>query len=67
MLQNEAWETVSDIIDSTDFYRAAPFKNLFGYTESSLEDNPFDVITLGEWLDNRQELEKVGGMGISRI
>ena len=28
-----------------------------------MEDNPFDVITLGEWLDNRQELEKVGGMG----
>ena len=63
MLQNEAWETVSDIIDSTDFYRAAHSKIYSAIKNLSLEDNPFDVITLGEWLDNRQELEKVGGMG----
>ena len=63
MLQNEAWETVSDIIDSTDFYRAAHSKIYSAIQNLSLEDNPFDVITLGEWLDNRQELEKVGGMG----
>jgi len=63
MLQNEAWETVSDIIDSTDFYRAAHSKIYSAIQSLSLEDNPFDVITLGEWLDNRQELEKVGGMG----
>ena len=63
MLQNEAWETVSDIIDSTDFYRAAHSKIYSAIQNLSMEDNPFDVITLGEWLDNRQELEKVGGMG----
>ena len=63
MLQNEAWETVSDIIDSTDFYRATHSKIYSAIQNLSLEDNPFDVITLGEWLDNRQELEKVGGMG----
>ena len=63
MLQNEAWETVSDIIDATDFYRAAHSKIYSAIQNLSLEDNPFDVITLGEWLDNRQELEKVGGMG----
>ena len=63
MLQNEAWETVSDIIDSTDFYRAAHSKIYSAIQNLSLDDNPFDVITLGEWLDNRQELEKVGGMG----
>ena len=63
MLQNEAWETVSDIIDSTDFYRAAHSKIYSAIQNLSLEDDPFDVITLGEWLDNRQELEKVGGMG----
>ncbi len=63
MLQNEAWETISDIIDSTDFYRAAHSKIYSAIQNLSLEDNPFDVITLGEWLDNRQELEKVGGMG----
>ena len=63
MLQNEAWETVSEIIDSTDFYRAAHSKIYSAIQNLSLEDNPFDVITLGEWLDNRQELEKVGGMG----
>ena len=63
MLQNEAWETVSDIIDATDFYRAAHSKIYSAIQSLSLEDSPFDVITLGEWLDNRQELEKVGGMG----
>ena len=62
MLQNGV-ETVSDIIDSTDFYRAAHSKIYSAIQNLSLEDNPFDVITLGEWLDNRQELEKVGGMG----
>ena len=63
MLQNEAWETVSDIIDATDFYSAAHSKIYSAIQSLSLEDSPFDVITLGEWLDNRQELEKVGGMG----
>ena len=42
MLQNEAWETVSDIIDSTDFYRAAHSKIYSAIQNLSLEDNPFD-------------------------
>ena len=62
MLENSAWDQVADLIVEDDFYRY-DHRMIFRAIGHLAEDNkPFDVITLSEWLESREELEKVGGL-----
>ena len=63
MLQNEKWETVSELLDSGDFYRGTHSKIYSAIENLSSENEPYDVITLGEWLETRRQLDAVGGIG----
>lgn len=62
MLDNGAWDKVADLVSAEDFYRRDHrliFKAVRHLAEAG---DPFDVVTLAEWLDKQGELEKLGGI-----
>ena len=62
MIDNATWDQVSDTVMQADFYRADHrliYEAIFDLAE---ENNPYDVVTLSEWLDSRNELNNVGGL-----
>ncbi|HXH01891.1 MAG TPA: replicative DNA helicase [Candidatus Competibacteraceae bacterium] len=62
MLDNAAWDQIADRIGETDFYRADHrliFQAIRGLAERA---QPFDVVTLSEWLDSNGKLEEAGGL-----
>ncbi|AMR68401.1 MULTISPECIES: replicative DNA helicase [Pseudomonadaceae] len=63
MLDNNAWERVSDAVSDGDFYRhdhRLIFRAIFTLAE---RNSPFDVVTLSEQLDKEGHLSQVGGLG----
>ncbi|MCL9783886.1 replicative DNA helicase [Vibrio sp. S4M6] len=61
LLDNERWDTVSERVLSQDFY-SRPHRLVFEAVKSILEDSkPLDLITLSEYLEQREQLEDVGG------
>ena len=62
MLDNGTWDKVADLVVEGDFYRR-DHRLIFGAIKHLAEvGNPFDVVTLAEWLDKRGELDNVGGI-----
>ncbi len=62
MLDNSTWDQVADRVSAEDFYRREHqliFAVVGGLAE---EQKPFDVVTLAEELERREELEDVGGL-----
>ncbi len=62
MLDNQAWEIVADLVNEKDFYRhdhALIFRAIATLSE---EDKPYDVVTISDWLEQRNELETIGGL-----
>lgn len=62
MIDNSTWDQVSDVVIESDFYRRDHrliFQAILSLAE---ESNPYDVVTLSEWLDSRNELNNVGGL-----
>lgn len=62
MLDNSAWDQVADLVREPDFYRhdhQLIFRAIGALADLS---DPFDVVTLSEWLDRNGELERVGGL-----
>jgi replicative DNA helicase len=62
MLENPAWDRIADLIVEADFYRREHQRIFRAITALADESRPFDVVTISEWLENRDELEKVGGL-----
>jgi len=61
MLDNEAWDKVSELVVADDFYRK-DHRTIFRYMQSLVESgNPIDLVTLSEALERENELELVGG------
>jgi replicative DNA helicase len=61
LLDNERWDTVSERVVSSDFY-SRPHRHIFEAVKSILEaGKPLDLITLSEYLEQREQLEDVGG------
>jgi len=62
LLNNEAWNDVAERVVERDFYHRA-HRLIFATIEHlSSEDIPVDLVTLSEHLDNKQELEPIGGI-----
>ena len=62
MLDNNGFDDVSEIVTDVDFYRRDHrliYSAMFQLAEQA---KPFDVITLGEILDNSGVLDQAGGM-----
>ncbi len=61
LLDNERWDTVSERVVTADFY-SRPHRHIFDAVKSILEaSKPLDLITLSEFLEQREQLEDVGG------
>ncbi len=62
MLDNEAWEIIADQVNENDFYRH-DHALIFRAIESlSSQDKPYDVVTISDWLEQRNELDEIGGL-----
>lgn len=62
LLENRAWDKIADIVLEEDFYRQDHrliFRSIAVLAE---RDEPLDIITLSEWLKDRDELENAGGL-----
>ncbi len=62
MLDNSAWERVADRLVEEDFYRQDHRLLFRAMAELSSADQPFDAVTLAEWLQTRGKLEQAGGL-----
>ncbi|WP_070963111.1 replicative DNA helicase [Vibrio sonorensis] len=61
LLDNERWDTVAERVVAKDFY-SRPHRLIFEGVKSILEDSkPLDLITISEFLEQREQLEDVGG------
>jgi replicative DNA helicase len=63
MLDNAAWDRIADTLNEADFYRRDHrliFSAVHALADSS---QPFDIVTLSEYLTSRAELEEAGGLG----
>ncbi|PJE79406.1 Replicative DNA helicase [invertebrate metagenome] len=63
LLDNDAWDSIVDIVSSKDFYR--PGHRVMFETMAALifDGKPCDPLTLGESLDNSENMELTGGLG----
>jgi replicative DNA helicase len=61
LLDNTAWEKISDLLTDADFYRA-DHRQIYRHISMLVEDNkPADALTVAESLERSAKLEEVGG------
>jgi len=61
LLKQEAWDEISDIISSKDFYKTGNQKIFSAIQELTRKNEVVDLITLSNLLSEKNELEAVGG------
>jgi len=63
MLSEQAYDKISDKVAADDFYRQD--HRILYQAISSLKENrqPCDAVTLGDWLERNDQLDKAGGIG----
>ena len=67
MLDNRSWDNIADIVNEQDFYRhdhALIFRAIAALAD---ETQPYDVVTVSEWLGSRKELDSIGGLAYLSI
>ncbi len=62
MLDNSTWDQVADRVSAEDFYRREHQLIFSVIGALADEQKPFDVVTLAEELERREQLEDVGGL-----
>ncbi|MFK8067083.1 MAG: replicative DNA helicase [Gammaproteobacteria bacterium] len=62
MLDENVWSEVSDKVLEADFYRSEHRLIFQAVQALAAKDTPADVVTVSEWLDNSNSLEKAGGL-----
>jgi replicative DNA helicase len=62
MLDNQTWDKIADQVGEQDFYRKEHRLVFHALVLLAEADQPFDVVTLAESLDKRDELEEAGGL-----
>ena len=61
MLDNQAWDLVSSIVGSVDFYRREHSLLFTAIEELAKHNKPFDVLTIKESLQDKNVLQEAGG------
>jgi replicative DNA helicase len=61
MLDNDAWEGVSELVTEEDFYRLEHRVIFRAFSSLSNRDAPFDVLTLSDSLKQQNQLAEVKG------
>ncbi len=62
MLDNRSWEQIGDLVNEQDFYRHDHALIFRAIANLSDQDTPYDVVTISDWLEQRNELENIGGL-----
>jgi len=62
MIDNSTWDQVVELITEEDFYRRDHRLIFLAVATLAEEDQPFDPITLKEWLDDHGQLDEAGGL-----
>ncbi len=62
MLDADVWSDVSALVLENDFYRSEHRLIFQAMISLAANDAPADVVTVAEWLQNNNELEKAGGI-----
>ena len=62
MLDNNRMDEILSIVSADDFYRSAHRTIFSAISALSGENEPVDVVTVSEWLENVSELKIVGGL-----
>ncbi len=62
LLNNDVWEHVSERVTEGDFYRKDHRVIFKAISKLDDEGQPYDVVTVAEWLDSHQELDDAGGL-----
>src|SRR3989442_15679653 len=61
LLDNSAWDRISDILGEADFYRA-DHRTIFHHIAQLIEESkPADVLTVAESLEHSGKLSDIGG------
>ncbi len=62
LLNNDVWEHVTERVSEDDFYRKD--HRVIFRAMATLDDDgqPYDVVTVAEWLDSHQQLDDAGGL-----
>lgn len=62
MIDNGTWDQVADLVTENDFYRR-DHRLIFSAIASLAEETqPYDAVTLSEWLVNHNQLDDAGGL-----
>ena len=62
LTDNSVWERVAERVHEEDFYRRDHRTIFHAITALDSEGQPFDVVTVAEWLDDHQRLDEAGGL-----
>ncbi len=62
LINNNVWEHVSERVSENDFYRKNHCAIFRAISKLDDEGQPYDIVTVAEWLDNRQQLDDAGGL-----
>lgn len=62
MLDNQTWDSVADKVNDGDFYRREHRLIFAAIRDLAARDQPFDVVTLAEWLERTGQLDDAGGL-----
>lgn len=62
LLDNRVYDDLADRVMEQDFYRLDHRLVFHALVALAEQGQPFDVITVSEYLDNRDELDKAGGL-----
>ncbi len=61
MLERDAIARATELLHAEDFYREAHRTIFHGIMDLFNRNEPVDLITLGEWLRSREQLDAIGG------
>lgn len=64
MLEQEAWDEISDIIEPGDFYKPAHRIIYTAIKELQHKNQPTDLITISNLLMENKQLDSIGGPGV---
>jgi len=62
MIDNRAWDTIADIVSEDDYYRQDHRLIFRALSHLANSGSPLDIITVSEWLEKHNELDKMGGI-----
>jgi len=62
MIDNSAWDSIADVVTEEDYYRQDHRLIFRALNHLSNNSAPLDIITVSEWLEQNNELDKTGGI-----